>query len=146
MFLVPSRFIFGRFFNFFFFFSCKFCKLSSITYYIKDLDTETYCTALQLWATSFSGEFCVYWRGLPLKTAHKKASSSFQLFFGKPGKNRQNRKLLARKFCDMEGQNIIRETIPHWREIYPAGGKFCPAWREINSFSSPVLQHAENTK
>ena len=54
----------------------------------------------------------------------------------RPGKNRQNRKFLAGKFCELEGKikKYIRETLPHWREIYPAGGKFCPPCREINIF------------
>ena len=48
-----------------------------------------------------------------------------------PGKNRQNGKLLAGKFCDLEGKikKYIRETLPHWREIYPVGGEFCTACR-----------------
>ena len=36
-------------------------------------------------------------------------------------------------------KKYIRETIPHWREMCPAGGKFCPACREINIFSTPGL-------
>ena len=31
-----------------------------------------------------------------------------------------------------------RKTIPHWREVCPAGGKFCPACTEINIFYRPV--------
>ena len=34
-------------------------------------------------------------------------------------------------------KKYIRETLPHWREIYPAGGKFCPPCREIKKFSRP---------
>ena len=56
----------------------------------------------------------------------------------RPGrkKNRQNGKLLAGKFCDSEGKikKYIRETLPHWREIYTAGGKFCPACRKKNPY------------
>ena len=53
------------------------------------------------------------------------------VYTSRPGKKktRQNRKLLARKFCDLEGKikKYIEDTIPHWGEICPAGGKFCPA-------------------
>ena len=31
-------------------------------------------------------------------------------------------------------KKYIRETLPHWREIYLAGGKFCTACREIKIF------------
>ena len=31
-------------------------------------------------------------------------------------------------------KKYIRETLSHWREIYPAGGKFCTACREIKIF------------
>ena len=37
-------------------------------------------------------------------------------------------------------QKYIGETIPHWREICPAGGKSCPACREINIFSRPAFK------
>ena len=37
-------------------------------------------------------------------------------------------------------KKYIREIIPHWREICPAGGKFCPACRELNIFSKPDCQ------
>ena len=35
-------------------------------------------------------------------------------------------------------KKYMRETIPHWREICPAGGKFCPACSEIGIFSKPA--------
>ena len=35
-------------------------------------------------------------------------------------------------------KKYVRGTIPHWREICPAGRKFCPACREINIFSRPA--------
>ena len=56
-------------------------------------------------------------------------------------------KLLAGKFCDLEGKNkeIHKGNIPHWREICPAGGKFCPACREINIFSRPVRGFVRQT-
>ena len=60
----------------------------------------------------------------------------------RPGKHWQSGKLLAWKFCDL-GEKIkkyIRETLPHWREIYPAGGKFGTACREIYIFSSSSRQ------
>ena len=37
----------------------------------------------------------------------------------RPGKYRQNAKLLAGKFCDLEGKNkeIYKGNLPYWREI-----------------------------
>ena len=49
----------------------------------------------------------------------------------KKKKTRQNGKLLARKFCDLDGKNKEKHE-GNWMEICPAGGKFCPACREIN--------------
>ena len=50
----------------------------------------------------------------------------------RPGKDRQDGKLVAGKFCDLEGQLKL-----YLREICPVGGKFCQACREINIFSRP---------
>ena len=71
-----------------------------------------------------------------VKVAHnRKLHSDHPLYRStvcRPGKNRQNGKLLVGKSCDLEGKN---KEIPHGkREICPAGGKFCPACREINIF------------
>ena len=53
--------------------------------------------------------------------------------FARPGKNRQDGKLIVGKFCDLEGKNkeIHKGNMSCWREILPGlqGNKhFFQAW------------------
>ena len=56
---------------------------------------------------------------------------------GKTGSSLQRNFVIWRE----KVKKFIRETLPHWREIYPAGGKFCTPCREIQIFSRPASNY-----
>ena len=66
---------------------------------------------------------------LSAKTNSKKVMMYLINILYRPGKNRQNGKLLAGKFCELEGKNkeihkgnpsTLEENLPCWREILPS--------------------------
>ena len=65
---------------------------------------------------------------LSAKTNSKKVMMYLINILNRPGKNRQNGKLLAGKFCELEGKNreihkgnpsTLEGNLPSWREILP---------------------------
>ena len=94
---------------------------------------------------------------LSAKTNSKKVMMYLVNILNRPGKNRQNGKLLAGKFCELEGKNkeihkgnpsTLEGNLPCWREILPRlqGNIFfsrpdleqkLPLW--ISLASQPVL-------
>ena len=64
----------------------------------------------------------------------------------RPGKNRQNGKLLAGKSCDLAGKNkeIHKGDHPTLEGICPAGGKFWPACRKKKTFFPGLVLQLDN--